>query len=38
MKSINFPGLALLALRGTVYAAILAAPFVTGWAWLVGAI
>ena len=38
MRSINFPGLALLALRGTVYAAILAAPFVTGWAWLIGVI
>ena len=38
MRSINFPGLALLALRATVYAAILAAPLVTAWAWLIGAI
>lgn len=38
MKSINFPGLALLALRGTVYAVGFVAPWAAAWAWLVGAI
>ena len=38
MRSINFPGLALLVLRGTVYALVAVAPFVTAWAWLTGLI
>lgn len=38
MRGINFPGLALLALRVTVYAVVFVAPFVTAWAWLTGLI